>query len=254
MIRVENLEVYYEALKVLKGVCAEFGRGSFVGILGPNGAGKTTLLRAMASLIGFEGRVEVFERNIRKLPRREVARLISMVPQDFQMDLEFSVMEIVLMGRYPYLGPFKFDGEEDYEIALGSLKKTNSAHLRDRMFKNMSSGERQRVLIAMALAQEAKMMLLDEPTSNLDLHHSVEIMRLLRKLADEGVTVVASMHNINLASLYCDRIVLLNKGRIAGDGSPREVLNSATIREVYGIEVIVDEHPVTGRPQVFLLP
>ena len=254
MIRVENLEVYYEALKVLRGVCVEFGRGSFVGILGPNGAGKTTFLRAMASLIGFEGRVEVFERNIRKLPRREVARLISMVPQDFQMDLEFSAMEMVLMGRYPYLGPFKFDGKKDYEIALGSLKKTNSAHLRHRRFKKMSSGERQRVLIAMALAQEAKMMLLDEPTSNLDLHHSVEIMRLLRKLADEGITVVASMHNINLASLYCDRIVLLKKGRIAGDGSPEDVLNSVTIKEVYGIDVVVNEHPVTGKPQVFLLP
>ncbi|GBE54264.1 hemin import ATP-binding protein HmuV [archaeon BMS3Bbin15] len=254
MIKIDNLDVSYDTLKVLRDISLEFKKGSFVGILGPNGAGKTTFLRAIASLIPFEGNIEVLGRNLKDIQRKEIARLISMVPQDFQVDLEFKVIEIVLMGRYPYLRLFEFDGKEDYKIAVESLEITGSGHLKDRMFKNMSSGERRMVLLAKALAQKAELMLLDEPTSNLDPYHGIEIMRLLKKLVADGITVVASMHNINMASLYCDRIVLLKHGRIVGDGVPEEVITRRSIKDVYGVDVIVEKHPVTHKPHVFLVP
>lgn len=254
MIRVRGVEVWYDALRVLRGISAEFEGGCFTGVLGPNGAGKSTLLRAIAALVGFRGRVELLGREVREMGRRELARRLSVVPQEFPHELEFSALEVVAMGRYPHQPVLQLRDGEHLRAAGRALERVGASELAGRRFRCMSSGERQRVLIARALAQEAEAVLLDEPTSNLDLRHSVEVMELLRRLAEEGRCVIACMHNINLASLYCDRLVLMRDGRVAVQGTPEEVVTPEVIREVYGCDVCVVPHPVLKKPQVHLIP
>ncbi len=253
-LRVTNLEVYYNAVKVINKISFTAKKGSLISILGPNGAGKTTLLKAIAGIIEFFGRIEVSEKDLKNLSRKEIAKLISVVPQDFPHDVEFSAFEIVLMGRYPHTSVLKPLDEKDYAVVFNAMKITDTFYLKNRKFSKMSSGERQRVIVAKALAQEAKIMLLDEPTSNLDIHHRINIMRILRNLADNGMVIIASMHNINLASLYSDRIILLKKGKIFAEGKPEEVITERNIEAVYGIKVIVEKHKITKKPQITLIP
>ncbi len=253
-LKVENLEVFYNAVRVLKGINLNIEKGCLTSILGPNGAGKTTLLRAISRIIDFFGKITVSEKDIKKLSRREISRLISLVPQDFPQDVEFTAFEVVLMGRYPYTTIFKPFGKEDYKAVIDAMKTTNTLYLKERKFSRMSSGERQRIIIAKALAQETSIMLLDEPTSNLDISHSIKIMRILRRLADKGMIIISSMHNINLASLYSDRIVLLKNGKIFAEGKPEDVITQENIKAVYGIDVLVEKHRITGKPQIAFIP
>ncbi len=253
-LRVENIEVFYNALRVLKELSFSAKKGSLISILGPNGSGKTTLLKAVAGIIKFFGRIRVFEEDIRSLSRKEISKIISVVPQDFPHDTEFTALEIVLMGRYPHTSMFKPIRERDYRAVFDAMRTTDTLYLKDRKISEMSSGERQRVVIAKALAQEAEVILLDEPTSNLDINYGINIMRILRNLANNGMLVLASMHNINLASLYSDRIILLKNGRIFADGKPEDVITEENIRAVYGIDVIVEKHRITKKPQIMLIP
>ncbi len=252
VISIRNLEVWYSACRVLQSISTDFKEG-IVAILGPNGSGKTTLLRALMKIVSFSGRIEINDEDLKKMSRKEIARKISFVPQEFPEDVEFTALEIVIMGRYPHKKFFSFDDTEDYRISRDALNLVKLDKLAERSLRSMSSGEKQRVLIARALAQKADILLLDEPTSNLDLKHSIEVMRLLKKLAQRKA-VVLTMHNINLASLYCDRIILLKEGKIVADGSPEQVITPDNIKEVYGCEVAVVSHPANGKPQVVLLP
>ena len=201
---------------VLDDLSFEVARGSIVGLLGPNGSGKTTLLRILAGMLPPRtGRVTLDGEPVGRLTRRDLARRLAVVPQDTHPAFDFPVLDIVLMGRYPHLGAFALEGAADLEIARDALTATGTAELESRPFSTLSGGEKQRVVIASALAQASDVLLLDEPTASLDLGYQFEIAALLRRLNRErGVTMVVSTHDLNLAAALCGRVVLLKQGRM----------------------------------------
>jgi iron complex transport system ATP-binding protein len=233
---------------VLKDVSIEVEHGSIVGLLGPNGSGKTTLLRVVAGILPpLAGRVLINGQPIERLTRRELARRIAVVPQETQSTFDFSVMDMVLMGRYPHLGPFELEGAADQTIAREALTATGTAGLEARAFATLSGGEKQRVIVASALAQASEMLLLDEPTAALDLRYQIEIAALLRRLnAERGTTMIVSTHDLNLAASLCDHIVLLESGRVLADGATKETLTAENIRRLYDVDADVQFHPRAG--------
>ena len=249
---IEKLHGGYNGTEILKGVSVELRESEFASIIGPNGSGKTTLLRAMSRVLRpTRGSIRLDGKDIYAISAREFAKRVAVVPQDTLAAFDFSVLEIVLMGRSPRLGRFAVEGNKDTEIALAALARTGTAHLRDRQINALSGGERQRVLVARALAQEPDVLLLDEPTSHLDISFQFEIMDLVKSLNRErGMTVLAVLHDLNLASQYCDRLIMFGHGSVQADGSPDEVITADNIRRVYGAEVWVRKHPATGRPYV----
>ncbi|MCE5324469.1 heme ABC transporter ATP-binding protein [bacterium] len=251
-IKVEDVYAGYDGVQVLSGVSMDIADSEFVGIIGPNGSGKTTLLRTMSrALAPQSGFVQLDCKNIYKIPAREYAKRVAVVPQETLVAFDFSVMEIVLMGRSPRLGRFAVESTRDESIALDALRHTGTDHLKDRPINALSGGERQRVMMARALAQEPEVLLLDEPTSHLDISFQYEIMDLVKGLNRErGLTVIAVLHDLNLAGSYCDRLVILGQGSVQAGGLPEEVITSENIRRVYGAEVWVRRHPATGRPYV----
>lgn len=256
MVDAHNLWFRYGDEWVLRDVSLSVEQGAFVGILGPNGSGKTTLLRVLdAALVPQKGGVMVAGRDLSGIRRRELARLIAVVPQEMPSVFPFRVGEIVLMGRAPHLRPMEFEGPRDLEKARRAMEVTEIVHLRDRFMNELSGGEKQRVLVARALAQEPEVLLLDEPTAYLDLKHQVALLQLLTELnRKERLTVIAVTHDLNLASLYCGRLVLLKEGYLYREGSPGQVVTEGTIREVFGTPVCVDGHPHSGTPRVTVLP
>jgi iron complex transport system ATP-binding protein len=187
------------------------------------------------------------------LTTRQIAARVAAVPQHSHNGFGFTVFDIVLMGRAPHLTPLAREGEADLAVAREAMERTRTWHLRHRRVEELSGGERQRVLLARALAQTPEVLLLDEPTAHLDIRYQVEMMTLIAGLNDAGLTVIAALHDLNLASMFCARLILLDRGRVAGLGSPAEVLTAERVREVYGAEVEVRAHPVTGRPVVTVL-
>ena len=250
LLQSENVSFRYHGPWVLRHVSFNVEKGSFVGILGPNGSGKSTLLKIMDGILTpREGRATMDGRDIGTMSRRDIARRAAVVPQDYTGIFTFTAREIVLMGRSPHLDPWSFEGKRDHEIVSRVMAQTDTQGFADRSLDQLSGGERQRVLIARALAQEPRVMLLDEPTAFLDIRHQVEIMNLLKLLnKEEGLTVLAVTHDINLASLYCDRIILLNGGTIHAEGPPAEVMTADNIEAVYGLPVVSGSHKPTGRP------
>jgi iron complex transport system ATP-binding protein len=236
------------APRVLDEVSLDVDRGRIVGLLGPNGSGKTTLLRVLAGILPpLGGRVLVDDQPIERLTRRDLARRIAVVPQETHSTFDFSVIDMVLMGRYPHLGAFELEQARDQEIAREALAATGTAALEARAFSSLSGGEKQRVVIASALAQASEMLLLDEPTAALDLAYQFEIAALLRRLnAEIGTTMMVSTHDLNLAAAVCDRIVLLKAGRIIAQGPTEETLTAASIRLLYDVEADVQFHPRAG--------
>ena len=224
------------------------GEGEFVGILGANGAGKTTLLRLLTgSLVPTSGSVHLFGRPAGSLAPAERARLMASVPQESRPAFDFTAIQLVLMGRTPYLGLLGFEGPKDIAIAEEALDFTDALPFASRQFGTLSAGEKQRVLLARALAQQAKVILLDEPTAWLDLGHQLQIYELLARLERErGLTVVAVSHDLNLAGRHCGRLILMRCGEILVQGPPREVLTEAAIRSAYGVEARVVHDPVLG--------
>ncbi|MGI6296063.1 MAG: ABC transporter ATP-binding protein [Armatimonadota bacterium] len=249
---VDNIYTGYGDVEILSGVSFQLGQSEFVGMIGPNGSGKTTLLRAMSRVLApRSGAIYLQDADIYSISAREFARRVAVVPQDTLVAFDFSVLEIVLMGRSPRLGRFSIEGQRDVAIALDALERTGTAHLKDRQITALSGGERQRVMIARALAQEPEVLLLDEPTSHLDISFQFEIMDLIRSLNRErGMTILAVLHDLNLASQYCDRLIMMGQGRVFADGPTQSVITSDNIRSVYGAEVWVRRHPVTTRPYV----
>lgn len=233
---------------VLDTVSLHVPRGSIVGLLGPNGSGKTTLLRLLAgTLTPASGRITIDGVALEALSRRELARRIAVVPQETHSTFDFSALEIVLMGRYPHLGPFALEGVEDLAIARDALAATGTSAFEARPFATLSGGEKQRVVIASALAQASDVMLLDEPTASLDLGFQFEIAALLVRLNRErGATLVISTHDLNLAATLCTEIVLLQSGRVLARGPTDEVLTASNIRALYGIDADVARHPRAG--------
>lgn len=254
-LHTRNLSFAYQERAVLDTVSLSVEHGEMVGILGPNGSGKTTLLRILSAVLPGKGEVKLKGRNIASYSRRELSRLFAVVQQETRVNFPYTAAEIVLMGRACYHSPFALEGKKDLEVARASMDLTDSLSLSNRYLHELSGGEKQRVMIARALAQEPEILLLDEPSAFLDLKHQVHVFELLRRLNRErGLTIVAALHDLNLAALFFPRLVMLREGKIYRDGSPSEVLTEETIEEVYGIRVRVERDPAGEKPQLFICP
>ena len=241
-LRVDRIQFYYEARRVLDEISFEAGEGEFIGLIGPNGSGKTTLLKIIDGILKPRiGSVYLDCKRISELDPKELARELAMVPQTADLSFDLKVFDVVMMGRYPYLGKLSFEREADEEKVRFWMKLTNTLHLAERSIKEVSGGERQRVLIARALAQEPRILLLDEPTSNLDVCYQIEIMNLLKELVEKlGLMIICAIHDLNLAARYSDKIILINGGRIKGIGRPIEVLTKENLRDVFKIEAKIE--------------
>ena len=234
--------------RVVDGVTLSVPRETIVGLLGPNGSGKTTLLRLLSGTVTpARGAITIDGVAIDTLSRREMARRIAVVPQETHSTFDFSVLEIVLMGRYPHLGAFELEGADDVARAREALAATGTASLESRRFATLSGGEKQRVVIAGALAQSSEILLLDEPTASLDLGFQFDIAALLARLnRDRAVTMVVSTHDLNLAATLCTELVLLKAGQVLAHGPTERVLNAESVRLLYGVEADVMEHAGAG--------
>jgi iron complex transport system ATP-binding protein len=254
-IRIHDLSFAYKDKPVLDGISLSIDKGEMIGLIGPNGSGKTTLLKIFSAVLTASGEVQLNGRNIRTHGRRELSRLFAMVPQESQILFPYTVAEIVLMGRASYHSPLALEGKRDLEVARASMELTDCLSFADRYLHELSGGEKQRVIIARALAQEPEILLLDEPSAFLDLRHQVQVFELMRRLNRErGLTIVAALHDLNLAALFFPRLVMLSEGKIYRDGSPKEVLTEETIEEIYGIKVRVEPDASSERPQIFVCP
>ena len=248
LLRATDITFGYRAAPVLHGISVDVGGGDFLGVLGPNGSGKTTLLKVLAGILRPDrGEVRLHGRALSMLPRREMARHLAMVPQETHLAFEYTVLEIVLMGRHPHLGTFQLEGPEDVAVARSALTATGTLELEDRPFGTLSGGEKQRVIIASALAQSAELLLLDEPTASLDLRYQIEIASLLVRLNRERkVTIVLSTHDLNFAASVCRTLVMVRGGRVLASGATRSVLTRDAIARLYDVEADVGFHEQAG--------
>jgi len=250
MLTADHVSFAYRsgAARVVDDISLTIAPGAMVGILGPNGSGKTTMLKILGGMLQpSTGRVQLDGRRLAGWSRRQLARQIAVVPQETHATLDFTVLDIVLMGRYAHLGPFTLEGAADLEIAREALAATGTADLETRPFATLSGGEKQRVVIASALAQASDLLLLDEPTASLDLGYQLEIASLLRRLSrDRGTTMVVCTHDLNFAAALCGRIVLLKKGKVLAQGPTAETLTAAAIRDAYGVDADVQFHQWAG--------
>ena len=214
-----------EAKTLLDRADLNAAHGQMVGLIGPNGAGKSTFLRAISGVLRVQsGNIHLDGADLRSLTSKEVAAGLAIVPQIVPYTHGFTAMELVLMGRYPHLGRFQIEGQGDERIARNAMRQTETEQFADRTLDTLSGGERQRVIVSRALAQQPRILLLDEPTANLDVLHQLKVLGLVRQLVDDGLTAVAAIHDLNMASRFCDRLVLLQEGRVLAEGAPEEVL------------------------------
>jgi len=251
-INAQNLHAGYGTEDIVRSVSCSFTGGTFTGIIGPNGSGKTTLLRAFSRVLPSSGILELNDRAVSEYTPAQLGMALGFVPQDEGRPFSYTVMQVVLMARYARTSRFASLTPADYARCHAVLEKTGISCLKDRSIRALSGGEWQRVLIARALAQDTRVLLLDEPTSHLDLSHQSEVLCLMRSLAGEGSTVIGVFHDLNMAALYCDRLIMIRDGQLVADGTPGEVLTPEKIRAVYGADVVVSCHPATGR--TFLMP
>jgi iron complex transport system ATP-binding protein len=234
--------------RVVDDVSFAVERGELVGIIGPNGSGKTTLLKLLnGALTPSSGSIRLDDRPLADWPRRDLARRIAFVPQETHAPFDFSVLDIVLMGRFPHLGTFALEGPADLAIARQALASTGTAAFETRSFNTLSGGEKQRVVIASALAQSPELLLLDEPTASLDVGHQLEVLQLLRRLnQDARVTMVLSTHDLNFAAALCRHLILLRDGRVIAQGATDDVLTPETVLALYGVDADVQRHARAG--------
>ncbi|MBN1847680.1 MAG: ABC transporter ATP-binding protein [Deltaproteobacteria bacterium] len=252
VLTLKHIGFRYELAWVLRSIDIQVHAGEILGILGPNGSGKSTLLNIMDGVLTpQEGEVRLNGHNLHDLNRSAIAKKVAMVSQENHFRFSFSTLEVVLMGRFPHLGRLQFEGKKDLDIARDALSATHAEDLAQRSIHELSGGERQRVLLARALAQEPLVILLDEPTSFLDLKFKREIFRLIAALSEErGVSVVVVSHDIDLLSQYCRHLVMLKQGSIFAEGKPEEVITTSNIETVYECPVMVDQNPVSGKPRI----
>lgn len=255
-INAKNLYHSFGNNPVLRNISFSVSKGDFFIIIGPNGSGKTTLMKIISGLLKLQnGGLEIWDRSIENYSRKTLAKTIAFVPQMIFADFPFTVNEIVLMGRSPYMGMLGVEGERDLEIAKQAIRFTGMEHLSHRKLDQLSGGEQQRVFIARAICQDPDIILLDEPTASLDLAHQVRVMDLMEKLKEQKkTTVVMVSHDVNLAAMYSDQMLLLNDGRVVCQGLPEEVLTFQTLEEVYQCTLLVDESPLGKIPRITLVP
>lgn len=253
ILSIQNLCCGYPKFQ-LSEINIDVSKGSFAGIIGPNGSGKTTLFRAITGTLGIKsGKILLADQNLRKLSPRLRAQNIAIVSQFIDAG-DISVEDYVLMGRIPYHSRFSFfESEDDFRIAREYMEMTDTWRFKDRLMSELSGGEQQLAAIARALTQEPELLLLDEPTSHLDITHQVHILNVLQELNIEmGLSVLMVIHDLNLASEYCDQLILVNEGKIHTQGSPEEVLTFQHIEDVYKTVVVTQNNPLSGKPAVFL--
>jgi iron complex transport system ATP-binding protein len=253
-LEMQNASLGYNHRPVVQDITLKALPGELVGLIGPNGSGKSTIIKALSRVIQpLSGRILLGGRDMTEIPRRELARLVGVVPQMPLLPSAFTAFEIVLMGRNPHLGLLQSEGQRDWAIAWQAMTRTATQSLASRRVNELSGGEIQCLLIARVLVQETSVILLDEPTANLDIGRQVEILDLIKKLCVENnLTVLAALHDLNLAAQYCNRLLLINEGRIHAEGTPSEVITNRNIREVYGANNCVYTHPINGLPTVLL--
>ena len=254
MIELKDVSLGYDHRAVLSNVNLRAVPGKVLGLIGPNGSGKSTLLRGMTRVINiFSGDIFIDGRDIKSIKRDELARLIATVPQNPVLPEAFTAFEVVLMGRTPHLGLLRYEGGKDMAIAWQAMEATQTHLFAERRVGELSGGERQRLIIARALTQQPRVILLDEPTAHLDIKHQVEILNLIKSLClEQSLTVIAALHDLNLAAQYCDWLVMLDGGEIYAEGTPPNVLTAQNIKEVYGAEVCVYPHPVNKLPTTLI--
>ena len=252
ILKLNNISFKYEDKEVLKNIDLDVNPGEILGILGPNGSGKSTLLRIMDGILTPQsGEILINGESYHGFKRSHLAREVAMVAQENHFRFSFSCIEVVLMGRFPHLKRLQFEDHNDLKIAIESLKATHALEFAERSIHDLSGGERQRVLIARALAQEPRVILLDEPTSFLDLKFKREVFKLIASLSKEkGLGVAIVSHDIDLVAQYCSKVVLLKNGSVYRTGDPDTVVTAENIEDVYECPVLVDRNPLSGRPRV----
>ena len=253
-ISTQSLSYRVDAQELLDSVDLGVDSGRMVGLIGPNGAGKSTLLRAISGILRCQdGSISLEGRDLLLLTAKEVAKGLALVPQIAPYTHGFTAMELVLMGRYPHLSRFQVEGKADNQIALDAMGMTETDRFANRTLDTLSGGERQRVFVARALAQQPRILLLDEPTSNLDVLHQLMVLDLVRQLVDDGLTAVAAFHDLSMAARYCDKLVVLSGGRVVASGSPEDVLKPSLIESVFKVRAAVFPDPITGAMTVSLI-
>ncbi len=237
IIDVRDLSFRYNSKTILNNINFGLDRDQIVGILGPNGAGKSTIIKILGGILEYEGSIKLVDRELRSFKRKELAKIIAVVPQNFEPGFDFKVIDLVMMGRTPYLKMFESMSSEDFNIVEDTMKLTDIVHIKDKSIREISGGERQRVIIAMAIAQDPKILLLDEPNANLDLKYQISIFELLKHLVKtKHISIIVAMHDVNLAVKYCNKIMLLNKGEIVQFDIPEKVITEDNIKKVYEID------------------
>ena len=254
ILSLQNITAGYQDNNVLHDVTIDVEQGRFIGIIGPNGSGKSTLLKVIsAALPPRKGTVVFGGTKLKKIKRRQLAQKMACLSQDITIDLSFTVRQVTLMGRSPHLPRLSAESRKDIQIAEEAMQMADVAHLADKLITQISSGERQRALIAMCLAQQPQLLLLDEPTSHLDIGHQLAILNLLKKLnRNSSVTIIAVLHELNLASEYCDKLLLLNDGRVEIFDNCQQVITDDLIKRVYKTKVLTGQNPISGKPHIIL--
>lgn len=256
MLTIQSVSKHYDTRSAIEGVSLQIERGEAIGIVGPNGSGKTTLLRMMAGeLAPDQGQILLEGSNLSKLKPKARARKIAVLSQELLGDAPFTVREMVEMGRYPYLSRFEMLSERDVQVIDQILHQTNLLEHQYLRITQLSGGERQRVAIARALVQEPQILLLDEPTTYLDIQAQWSLLQICKRWQNErGLTLAMVIHDLNMASLFCDRLLFLQQGKRIAEGAPKEVISTSLIEQVYGVSTVVIPHPHTGVPQVLHQP
>ena len=256
ILDISNISLSFRDKLILLNVSLEVSAGEFFVIIGPNGAGKTSLLKVLSGLQKAQkGTVTIKDKNILNYRRRNLSQIMAIVPQHIEVGFPFTVADTVIMGRSPHLGILGMEGENDFHIAEEAMKFTDVSHLTDRKLFQLSGGELQRVIIARAICQQPEIILLDEPTTALDPAHQLKIMDLMEKFRREhGTTIIMVSHDLNLASMYGDRVLLLKSGRVVKTGDPKSVLNKELLEDSYGCRIQVDESPLGGVARVTPIP
>lgn len=255
VLEVQQLRVEYDGREVVHGIDLTLKPREVLGIVGPNGSGKSTVVRALSHVLESSGAMSIMDQDPRTLKPPDLAKLLAVVPQSSVLPDGFTALDVTLMGRTPYLRLLQGEGPDDVRIARQALLQTASIEFADRPVNELSGGERQLVVVARALTQQAPILLMDEPTAHLDINHQIALLDLVSGLAHEHErSVIAVIHDLTLASQYCDRIVVLNDGCVAATGTPHEVIDAGMVEAVYGAYVAIIEHPVTKRPVVIPVP